>query len=64
MVETNLAIKKLQEKGVISGFTILKSYKKLGYPLRSVVLVKLKNLTEENLKEVKFNWKNINYLCN
>ena len=53
---TRLRIKKLVESGVITGFTILRSYKKLGYPLKASVLVKLQNISEENLNNF------INYL--
>jgi len=42
-------IKNLVKSGVITGFTIIKSYKKLGYPLKASILVKLQNLTEEKL---------------
>ena len=51
-----MRIKNLVKSGIITGFTIIKSYKKLGYPLKASILVKLQNLTEERLKEF------INYL--
>ena len=51
-----MRIKNLLKSGIITGFTIIKSYKKLGYPLKASILVKLQNLTEERLKEF------INYL--
>ena len=49
-------IKNLVKFGVITGFTIIKSYKKLGHPLKASILVKLQNLTEEKLEQF------INYL--
>lgn len=45
-----IRIKKLKENGFITGFTIIQSYKKLGYGLRAAILVKLKDLTNENLE--------------
>jgi len=51
-----MRIKNLVKSGVITGFTIIKSYKKLGYPLKASILVKLQNLTEEKLNSF------INYL--
>ncbi|MCD6575811.1 MAG: winged helix-turn-helix transcriptional regulator, partial [Nanoarchaeota archaeon] len=51
-----IRIKKLVKSGVISGFTIVKSYKKLGYPLKADILVKLQNFTTKSLDEF------INYL--
>lgn len=44
-----MRIKRLVKSGIITGFTIIKSYKKLGYPLKASILVKLQNLTEERL---------------
>jgi len=51
-----MRIKNLVKSGIITGFTIIKSYKKLGYPLKASILVKLQNLSEERLEEF------INYL--
>ena len=51
-----MRIKSLVKSEIITGFTIIKSYKKLGYPLKASILVKLQNLSEERLEEF------INYL--
>ena len=51
-----MRIKNLVKSEIVTGFTIVKSYKKLGYPLKASILVKLQNLSEERLE--KF----INYL--
>ena len=53
---TRMRIKRLVDSGVITGFTILRSYKRLGYSLKAGVLVKLQNLSEESLNSF------INYL--
>lgn len=42
-------IEKLKESGIITGFTILKSYKLLGYPLKASFLIKLYNISEEKM---------------
>jgi DNA-binding Lrp family transcriptional regulator len=46
---TRMRTKRLVDSGVITGFTILRSYKKLGYSLKADILVKLQNLTEEKI---------------
>lgn len=46
-----MRIKKMQESGVITGFTILRSYKSLGYVLRANILIKLQNITEEKIDD-------------
>jgi len=47
-----MRIKKLVNVKVITGFTILRSYQKLGYLLKADILVKLNNLTEEKLNHL------------
>lgn len=44
-----MRIKKLVESKIITGFTILRSYKQLGYVFKASILVKFQNLTEEEL---------------
>lgn len=46
-----MRIKKMQESGVITGFTILRSYKSLGYVLRANILIKLQNIMEEKIDD-------------
>lgn len=48
---TRMRIKKMVDSGVITGFTILRSYKKLGYPLKASILVKLRNISKEKLNK-------------
>ncbi len=44
-----MRIKRLVDSGVITGFTVLKSYKELGYNIKATILIKLQNLSEEKI---------------
>lgn len=44
-------IEKLKKLGIITGFTILRSYKLLGYPLKASFLIKLHNISQDKLND-------------